>query len=189
MINLLPPKERLAREVAKQNSILRRYIELFLLMAFILAALLVGSYFFLMQQATNTKKEVALAAADAKKLEVVQSEAEALSRSIKTIAALLEGDRNFSQMLTDIGAVTPDGTVLTGIEINEETVDAPLIISAQVENERRAAILRNNLQKSPLFESAEIKSITRREEKEIQDRYSFVAVIETVLAEKSEAKP
>ena len=46
MINLLPPKDRQAIELAKRNTILRRYLELAILGVLTLVLLIVGSFYF-----------------------------------------------------------------------------------------------------------------------------------------------
>ena len=161
MINLLPPKDRQAIEVAKRNTILRRYLELAILGVLLLALLIVGSFYFLKIQEKNTRKTLDLNNQKLNELIPVQEEAEKLSSSINTISSLINDDAKFSKMLVEIGQLMPANSVLSGLQISSVDKDAPLSITAQVNNEQTAAILRNNLVASDLFEKAEIKTITK----------------------------
>lgn len=193
MINLLPPKDRMNLEFAKRNTVLRRYLELCLLATVFLAFLMVGSYYYLNQQKKNTQAELEFNQQKVAELEPVQEEAEELSKTINTISAIFASDVKFSSMLTDIGALTPSGTVLSGLELSGVDAKSPLVISAQVETENKAAVLRNNLAASDLFDDAKILSINRigledstdqasEEDAPADSPYKFVVTIEAYFA-------
>lgn len=202
MINLLPPKDRHAIALAKKNSILRRYIELCLVSALVLLVLLAGSYYYLKQQENNIQQTADLNKQKVAQLEPVQEEAEQLATTMSTISALLARDVSFSNMLRDIGKLMPSGSSLTGLELSSVESDAPLSISAQVENEQTVAILRNNLASSSLFEKAEIKSIVRKGEEETSEtqkqsekdedekesRYQYTATLEAYFKAKKDTR-
>ena len=160
MINLLPPERNLNMRVARNNTILRRYLELVVVSLVVIAAAVAGAYYFLYSQQQSIEKTVAINQDKVKALEPVQKQAEQLSVTINTIAGLMSKNVKFSDMLTQIGGIMPEGSVLTGLQFSLENLSSPLIVSAQVENEERAAVLRNNLASSPLFKDAEIITIT-----------------------------
>lgn len=160
MINLLPPKRLLNLRIARANTILRRYIELALISLMLLAAALAVSYYFLHARQQNVQATLDINQEKLKKLEPVQAEAQQLSTTINTIAGLQSRNVRFSQMLTKIGGAMPNGAVLTGLQFSLENATAPFVISAEVENEELAAVLRNNLLAIGLFNSATIKKIT-----------------------------
>ncbi len=161
MINLLPPSERIAMAIAKRNTLLRRYLEFMLLGILLLTLLVIGSYYYLSLQYTNTKKTLELNQQKLAQLEPKQKEAEELSTTVNTIAALFSRDVTFSKMLTQIGQLMPEKTVLTKLELSSADSQAPLNITAQVDSEERAAVLRNNLASSTVFSKANIISITK----------------------------
>lgn len=164
MINLLPPGRVLNIRLARSNTILRRYIELIIFGALVLlAAILVARYFFGIQN-DNIQRTVDLNSAKIADLEPVQKQAEELSATVNTISGLLSRNVKFSDMLAQIGGIMPPGSVLTGLKFSLEDMEAPLVVSAQVDNEQKAAVLRNNLATSSLFDKAEIKNITKIEE-------------------------
>ena len=164
MINLLPPQQLANIRIARSNTLLRRYIELLLLSLLIIITALTVAYYFMNVQQSNVQQVVE---ADQKKiaeLEPVQKQAEQLSATVNTIAGLLTRDVAFSDMLIQIGGLMPQGAVLTGLQFSIEDFKSPLIISAQVDSEEKAAILLQNLQGSDLFTSAEIKTINQVEQ-------------------------
>lgn len=171
MINLLPPKRLINMRIARSNTILRRYLELALISVVIVAAAITGAYYILHNQQQDIQKTVSINQEKVKKLEPVQKEAEQLSATINTIAGLMSKNVKFSDMLTQIGGIMPPGSSLTGLQFSLEDTSSPLIVSAQVVSEERAAVLRNNLANSALFKDAKIVTITeiKKEESETSD--------------------
>jgi Tfp pilus assembly protein PilN len=161
MINLLPAERLIAMRLARSNSIFKRYIELTLLGMAILAVVIAGSYYYLNRQRQNIRQSVSLNQAKIDELEPVQKKAEELSSTINTIAGLQSRDVKFSELLTNIGSLMPQGAVLTGLQFSLDDLKSPLVISAQIDTEQKAAVLRNNLASSELFSKAEIQTITQ----------------------------
>lgn len=167
MINLLPPQKLANIRIARGNTTLRRYLELFIALLVIVVAALVSSYYFLSAQKANEQSIVDAEKSRVAELEPVQKQAEQLSATINTIASLSSRDVAFSNLLVQIGGLMPEGSVLTGLQFSIEDYDSPLVISAQIESEATAATLLKNLQSSDLFESAEIKTVSKNEEPEV----------------------
>lgn len=164
MINLLPPQKLANIRIARSNTVIRRYIELMLLsLAVIITALVVANHYLNVQQA-NVQKIIDEDQKALAKLEPIQKEAQQLSGTVNTIASLLSRDVRFSTLLEQIGGLMPSGAVLTGLQYSTDDLKAPLVISAEVENEQTAAVLLNNINASDLFASAEIQSINSVEE-------------------------
>lgn len=146
--------------LARSNTIIRRYLELILISILVLIITIVVAQYFLSSQQKNTQAVLQINQNKVKELEPIQKEAEQLSATVNTISGLLSKNVKFSDMLTQIGGLMPPGSVLTGLQFSIEDLKAPLVISAQVEDEQKAAILRNNLANSALFSKVEIKTIT-----------------------------
>jgi Tfp pilus assembly protein PilN len=161
MINLLPSERLTTMRLARANTVLKRYIEFIIIGLGILAVISAGSYYYLNRQRQHISQSVALNQTKINQLEPVQEKAEELSRTINTIAGLQSRDVKFSQLLTTIGGIMPQGAVLTGLQFSLDDLKSPLIISAQIDSEQKAAVLRNNLDSSELFSKAEIQTITQ----------------------------
>lgn len=161
MINLLPPQKLTNLKIARSNTIIRRYVELTLLSMVLLTVAVIAAYYFLHAQQENTKQTVAVDQTKIAQLEPVQKQAEQLSLTVNTVAGLLSHNVQFSDMLTKIGGLMPQGSVLTGLQFSIEDLKSPLIISAQVDSEQKVAILRNNIASSELFAKADIQIISQ----------------------------
>ena len=164
MINLLPPKRVFGIKVARNNTILRRYLELTLMAMLFLCATVLIAHYFIHQQNVNTRTAIELEEVKLKELEPINKKAEDLSKTVNIIDNLISRNIKFSELLVKLGAVMPDGSVLTGLQFSVDSLDSPLVVSAQINDEQKAAILRNNLAGSDLFERVEIKNITLSEE-------------------------
>ena len=162
MINLLPPARLTNLRIARSNTILRRYIELILLSLGLFGLAVFAGYYFLHIQQSNTARTLELSRQKVKKLEPVQKQATELSATVNTIAGLFSSNNvKFSEMLTQIGGLMPDGSVLTGLQFSIEDLKSTLVVSAQVDTEQKAAILRNNLASSSLFSKVDIQTISQ----------------------------
>ena len=161
MINLLPPQKLANIRIARANTTLRRYIELLLLALFVIAASILAAYYLLRIQQANVQTVADTNKATIAQLEPVQKQAEQLSETINTIASISSRDVTFSNMLVNIGGLMPDGTVLTGLQVSVEDFSSPLVITAEVDNEAKGAVLLNNIKSSDIFKDAEIQSITK----------------------------
>ncbi|MBP7837397.1 hypothetical protein KA021_01705 [Candidatus Saccharibacteria bacterium] len=166
MINLLPPQRLLDKQIARSNTILRRYVELSVISIAVIGLAVVAASYFLKSQQNDVQETVARNTQKVKELAPVHKQGEELAATITTISNLLSHNVNFSDMLMQIGGVTPPGAILTGLQFSIEDFDSPLVITARVESAERGAVLRNNLASSELFSKAEIQSITQAEDSE-----------------------
>lgn len=184
MINLLPPKNLTAIKYAKANTNLFRHITIISFGLIGLVLVVLGAERLLVQKQANTRALSQANEARIKELEPVQTKAQQLSETINTITRLQSQDVKFSALITQIGSLMPSGSILTGLDFSIEDLNAPLTISAEVESEPTAAILRNNLVNSELFSSADIKTITNKSQAgdnsaaAAASRYKFTTTIE-----------
>ena len=152
--------------IARNNTILRRYLELAFISSVVIGVAVMGAYYILNNQQQDIQKNVDINQAKVAQLAPIQKEAEELSATINTIAGLMSKNIKFSEMLTQIGGVMPSGSSLTGLQFSLEDTSSPLVVSAQVQTEERAAVLRNNLANSTLFKDATIVTITEIKQEE-----------------------
>lgn len=164
MINLLPPQTRANMRIARSNTSLRRYIELLTLALLVVVTAYIAGQYFLSSQQKDVQNVIDTNTRSVKKLEGVQNEATQLSATINTIAGLLSREISFSRMLEQTSALLPQGSVLTGLQFSIEDLKSPLVITAQVDTEAKAAVLLKNLQSSNLFENTQLVSISQIKE-------------------------
>lgn len=164
MINLLPPQTRVNMQIARNNTSLRRYIELLVLALLVVVTAYIAGQYFLSSQQNNVQSTIDANERTVKKLAGVQKEAQQLSATINTISGLLSREISFSSMLQQTSALLPQGSVLTGLQFSIEDLKSPLVITAQVDTEAKAAVLLKNLQSSNLFQNTQLVSISQIEE-------------------------
>src|SRR5581483_5830883 len=121
MINLLPPELSQSYKFARINVVLRKWVILLLLMLVGLGVL--GTYGLIIMhrsQANIVEQNTALQnTLNKDNVSETKSQVQAISNSLKLSVKVLSSEVLFSKLLTQIGAVMPDGTVLTGLEIDQ----------------------------------------------------------------------
>ena len=111
MINLLPPQRLLDKQIARSNTILRRYVELSVISIAVIGLAVVAASYFLKSQQNDVQETVARNTQKVKELAPVHKQGEELAATITTISNLLSHNVNFSDMLMQIGGVTPPGAI------------------------------------------------------------------------------
>jgi hypothetical protein len=140
-------------QFARSNTVLRRYLELGIVGIVIMTAAVVATSYYFTVQKNNTEQQLEVDKQKVAELEPIHEEAEELATTVNTIAALMAYNIKFSDLLVQIGGIMPDGSVLTGLQFSIEDTNAPLVVTAEVDSEDKAAILRNNLAASELFQT------------------------------------
>jgi Tfp pilus assembly protein PilN len=187
MISLLPPESKTATKYARLNVTLIQYCILVIAISGALLAIIFFGMVLVNKEEKDLKAAIAIDQAEAAKLEAVNSEAKELSDTVNTISKLLGREVKFSELLVEIGSILPKGTVLTGLTLSAEQ-DQPLTLDALVVNEEAAAILRENLADSELFEAADIVSIAAGETDSASGTYGFTAQYRAYFTGVADAK-
>lgn len=172
--------------MARINTVLWIYVRLGLFSMLVIGTILVGSYYYLNLQHQKAEDTVRLDKERVADLEPYHIEAQQLSSTVNTVAAIMNNEFIFSDMLKHIGTLMPRGAALTGLELSSEDLEAPLIVRAQVDSEQRAIVLLNNLEQSDRFERAQIRTIQRASGEEgagqsSGGRYRYIATLDVYL--------
>lgn len=162
MINLLPPETKEAMIYGRRNIATAQYALLVALVAVSLAGVLLFGVRIVSADERNLREAIAGKEEELAALNPKLQEAKNLKRTMDTISALLDREIKFSQLLQDIASVIPNGAVLKGLSLTGDPT-IPLQIDAEVRTEAMAAVLRENLERSDLFEQADIQSISAGE--------------------------
>ncbi len=174
MINLLPPETKVAVKFARLNVTLIQYCILVVIVSVAVIGVLLFGLVVINTRESRLQASITDDRTQAQKLEPVNTKAKELSTTINTISGLLKREIKFSVLLDDIGSIMPTGTVLTGLTLSDQR-DQPLTLDALVVDEESAAVLRENLAESELFQSADIVNITRSEAEGSTNKYQFTA--------------
>lgn len=162
MIDLLPVEIKKSRAYGRLNRTLLRWNAL--CSAAILGVLLIGGtgYFFI--------NNAALSAADVKleteksiekaKLSDVEANYAAFANNLKTVVQILSSQVLFSELLQQIGGVTPSGATLNTVSLSD--TDNALDLDFTTSSTSLAATIQVNLEdpKNELFEKADIIQVS-----------------------------
>ena len=100
MIKLLAPKRVLNIKTARNNTVLKRYIELTIFSMILIIIATVLAFILFTNERDNIQETVDIDQQKIAKLEPVQKQAEELSATVNTISGLLSRNIKFSDMLT-----------------------------------------------------------------------------------------
>lgn len=162
MINLLPPEVKEMRSYGRRNVLLVRWSLICLGAALLLVGIAGAGYFFI----TNAEKAAAEAkqqtekAIETAKLDEVSKQFDAFSGNLKTVTQILSKQVLFSQLIRQIGSVTPAGATLNSVSLSD--ADNALNLDFKVPTSDLAATIQVNLEdeKNGLFEKADIIQVS-----------------------------
>jgi len=161
MINLLPPQIKQEIIFARRNTHLRKWsISLAISVVAIAGIVLIG-YFF-MQQNINTYQiqvEQGKQQLESQKLTETQNKVKDLSNNLKLVVQVLSRELLFSKLLGQIGAVLPNGSVLSELSIN--SVQGGIDLRAAAIDYQTATQVQINLQDpdNKIFAKADIINV------------------------------
>lgn len=159
MINLLPTEVKQQITYKKRNSLLVKYIIASTAVVAMVALVMLAGGYFLQTEQQQLQSEIERKQKQLGDLSLQAEQARVLSNQVDTIAHLLEQEVKFSKLLPAIAGLIPNGAELTNLNLNEE-IDEPLLLVANVDSQTTAAVLRENIESSDLFNSADIQSIS-----------------------------
>lgn len=186
MINLLPPEQKQAIKFGRLNVIMMQYVVLAIIAIVILLGIVVIGAQRLSGIQNNIRDEVGADQSKVDELKGFHEQAQAISKNVNTLSNLMEQEIKFSELLTSIGRVMPQGSSLTQLSLNEDR-SLPLNLTAVVTDEGTAAVLRKNLEESDIFDKADIVSITAQED--ANSAYKYQVTITVVFAGANTGSP
>jgi hypothetical protein len=161
MINLLPQEVSQGYKFARINVVLRKWVISFFIL--LIGICLVGTYGLIIMQRSeaNYQKQDTGIQNGLNKEDVTgtKNQVQAISNSLKLSVKVLSSEVLFSKLLTQIGAVMPNGAVLTGLTINE--VQGGLELSADSTNYTTGTQVQVNLASpaNKIFSRVDLESI------------------------------
>lgn len=162
MIDLLPAEIKKSRLYGRRNGKLLRWN--FLCMLALLGILIIsGTGYFFINNATLSAAEVKSkteAAIKTAKLDEAEVEYAQFSNNLKTVVQILSSQVLFSELLQQIGGVTPTGTTLNSVSLSDS--DNALDLNFTTTSASLAPTLQVNLEdpENELFEKADIVQVS-----------------------------
>jgi Tfp pilus assembly protein PilN len=158
MINLLPPEIKSDIVYARRNAILLKWLLVIILVLAGVILTVIAGQIFINQSKKNQTSQIEAGKTVLKKEELAktQEQIKTLSDSIKLANDVLSKQIAFSKVLTRIGEVVPQGSVLTGLSINK--LEGGIDLTAATKDYNTATQVQLNLQdpRNQIFEKADI---------------------------------
>jgi hypothetical protein len=158
MIDLLPTSIKQSRTYGRRNNKLLRWNIACILAILGIITIGAAGYFYIdnaTKSATKTKAQTEVLITDAK-LSEVESEYKSFSDNLKTVVQILSNQVLFSELLQQIGGVTPTGATLNSISLSDS--DNALDLDFTTATSSIAPTIQVNLAdpSNELFSSADI---------------------------------
>lgn len=168
MINLLPPEEKTTIMYARRNTKLRNWMFGLLLALAGMFIFLAAGHFYIANATEKYSKQVAASqdSLKAQNLDETQKRLTDLSGNLKLIIQVLSREVLFSKLLRQVGAVMPQGSVLSSIELSK--VEGGIDLSAEAQDYNTASRIQVNLQdpSNKLFDKVDIVQVSCSEAKD-----------------------
>lgn len=185
MINVLPPETKSHYRYARHNTQLRRWA---ISISLALAGLLVigaAGYVYMLQIGNSYKNQVSssTSALKAQDLDKTQASVKDISSSLKLAVQVLSKEVLFSQLLKQLGTVTPSNAVLSNLTISQD--DKAIDVTAKATDYNSATQLQVNLSdpSNKIFSKADIVSITCASGDGANAKYPCTVVVRALLAQ------
>lgn len=184
MINLLPVNELDDITYARRNTHLRHWIFI-VLIGLLGVVIIVGAGRLIIDRSTKqVSKQAAVAQEqlESQKIDEVQKRVDDISSSIKLATQVLSRQIILSSLIQQIATVLPNGTVLSGLQLN--TIDGGMDLSIIAVDFQAATQVQVNL-KDPdnkLFSQADINNIACNG---LDPKYPCTASFKVLFADKN----
>lgn len=144
-----------------------------------LALISIVVYFFLMNNKANAEQSIKIDSSKESSYLSVQSQATALRTNLSTAKSILDQEIAYSDILTGIASALPSGVVIDTLALNASTFGTPLVIQARAKSTNDALKLKDNFQKSPLFSSFSLQSLSTNQSD--TNGYPVTATISVII--------
>lgn len=161
MINLLPNDYRLSLRYARRNTMLMKWLAtLFVALIIIVITVSIGIFYLKKEARTYANRvETTKQALKDQELEETLTKVQNISGNLKLINQVLSQQVIFSELIKQIGAVMPPGSVLSDIEISK--VSDGIDLKAQAQNYESSTQIQVNLSdpNNKLFDKVDIITV------------------------------
>lgn len=161
MINLLPTELKEERKFGRYNMLIAKQLAGIALIALFATIVMLSGLQLTKADQNFLEDSIAIKTAAYEEVKPYELQAAKLRTKVGNIEKLFEREVKFSKLLVDIASSIPVGAQLTDLSLTGTSTE-PLQITADVDSQDLAGVLRKNLVDSGIFESADIQSVTLR---------------------------
>ncbi len=158
MINLLDTATRNELRAARINTVLRRYIVLFIFVIGLIVASFGVGYLLLQNNLAAAKKQSEQAAQDKARYAAAIKQGTEFRTSLGTAKKILDSDTPMSSVLTTIANTLPSGSILTSLTLSQSSLSQPMTFTISTTNIENANNIADSFRKSPYFTKVSLNS-------------------------------
>jgi len=162
MINLIPPAYATRIKFGRSNATLRNWILGAVAAIAGLLLIMAGGWLYLNSQASDLRGQLNETnnQLSAQNLDKVKKDATEINGDIKAINQIFKSEIRFSDLIQDIGRITPSGAILSSLTLTQ--INGPLDLTVNTTDYATAAQVAVNLNDptNGIFSKADIVSIT-----------------------------
>lgn len=184
MINLLPPAVKEERKYGRLNRFMVKQVIGLGIIGALAVGFMMSGLQFIKNDETLINEAITSKQTEYEPLKAFEDQAKELNADVKTIQQLFERELKFSELLVKIATAIPDSARLTSLSLAEGDT-APLSITAIVDSQESAAVLRKSLVESDTFATADILSISDNETGENGQVLNYNTTITAQLIQKA----
>lgn len=160
MINLMPPGMRAELRAAKMNTVLRKYAltataTLGVIVMIFGGALYVNQKYFEEYSGHLEQSKQKLAS-----LQNLRKRVKAYNDSLAQAKNIFSKEIRLSRLIKNLSSTLPPGAVLNTVSFNVDSLDEPIMVTAQLDSFEKAAILKRNFEDSGLFKTVTLSEVS-----------------------------
>lgn len=160
MINLLPINDRRDLGAARANTLLVRYLMLFLVIIAIIASIFGFAYFSLETSYDLETEKKSKNDSEFAKLASKQQQITAFQNNLATSKQILDNKIDYTGAILKIASSIPSNVVLSELTLSKESFAGPLTLSALAKTNEAATGLKTRLEDSIFYSEVHYSSIT-----------------------------
>jgi Tfp pilus assembly protein PilN len=160
MINLLPDETKRQIRAARANTSLIKYV-IFLGFSVVFLGLACGTaYLSLMNSKTSAENIIANSQSKNNSNSSVTSQYNTIVANFAIASSILNQQVSYSNIIMDLAAALPTGTVLDTISLTNDTLNAPMALKIRAKTTDAVATIKANFQKSSMFSNYSLQSLS-----------------------------
>ncbi len=162
MINLLPQEKRSEVLASQSNTLLLRYCFATLGLAVLLMLLTGLVYMVLKSSQASTEQRLSQALSQTVQYNEIQKEADEFRSNLAVAKTVLDSGTDYSRILITIAQELPPNVSLASINLSPDSLNSPMSLEINGENELDALSLKSAFERSKIFKDAHIESINQK---------------------------
>ena len=163
MINLLPPDQKKQIRAGKSNVLLLRYCVASVALAGVLGTIIVFTYFTMQHSRSTAESALEAGQRQSAQYANIQQAASEFSNNLAIAKTVLDKEVRYTSAAINLAQALPAGIVLDSLQLDSQTFDKPITLSARAKSYDDAVRLKTTFEQSSLFRDPHLISVSQSE--------------------------